>query len=990
MLKRNKRPESKVGDTTKKLRSSQTSDAASTAARQSSPLMISDDASSSSGSGRSSGASDTDSSGNASSASSSSCSSSSSVLNDATVVHDDGPTLQPMPFEQRWRIFSKDFFVACPLTLTKEISYDYYTTSLVPEVIGKFSLWADGASLVWLREMFMSIVDIRNTAILSDAQVSLLVTSLECIIKNETLDDFFSITSNIITAFYLLSQCINDDIKNKLFTRLCDSETLKKAFDNTYAVWKILLRFPLTGEDIKLAESTINSLDLNKNRNMTTLWFGVIFHSQLMQLIRMLGRHQHMSFDTERGAFLELGLRYAAAYNDYYFYYHAFTERQHSIEAIQLLYQQAILTKNLTVAVQLLPLYPSLYQISASELRYTLTESGDSLLHVALQMGGSHAARIIDDEMSHAIIQTQINTLNHLGFTPLYLAVNGGHHTVIEDLVGLGALIDISAPYPIANVNGLHNLIQMAAIKRDYRMISTMIKIVPPSVDKDKRLKELLFWGAKNGDVTLVKILSSHGVQTIKWTVNVSTPLVHTSVLHQAAAAGQVEVVQFLISANLVSLDLGSFDTNSGGYQNTALHLAARQGHLAVVKLLITAGASKSAQNTNKWTVLHSAAAGGNIGVMTYLLRELPDACQKSKTDRGETILHLAVEYGHLELVKFLVDKNADVFATARAKATPLSYAAEFGHLPIVKFLRDVIDRSNCNIETREDCLNHAFHKAITKGKNDVINYLCEIDSCMTWFLENSQKTLQSAFIRENTKLLTYSILRGLDVYELASDYKCFNKIRSVPYNLLLSGIAVIDTPKISPALVKGLESMLLEIQTTNVDLSQLTLAGLLSCSSSHLPRQGIFEVTKLTAPNFEKTLRDSTKTNNYPPYIDAFGKNHLDSALAGESSSIQFLARMQEPAQTIFVNSLVKLADILSPGHLKKAPLLALHQRLVDIRKPIEHSSSMPLSSHLASSSAMFSPPALSGSATSSSSLTHSGTTTSPSSLGSVKSYQA
>jgi len=53
------------------------------------------------------------------------------------------------------------------------------------------------------------------------------------------------------------------------------------------------------------------------------------------------------------------------------------------------------------------------------------------------------------------------------------------------------------------------------------------------------------------------------------------------------------------------------------------------------------------------------------------------------------TPLHRAAENGHLSVVEYLVNQNADINAQAyqRNIGTPLHYAAQNGHLRVVEYL---------------------------------------------------------------------------------------------------------------------------------------------------------------------------------------------------------------------------------------------------------------------------------------------------------------
>jgi serine/threonine-protein phosphatase 6 regulatory ankyrin repeat subunit A len=70
----------------------------------------------------------------------------------------------------------------------------------------------------------------------------------------------------------------------------------------------------------------------------------------------------------------------------------------------------------------------------------------------------------------------------------------------------------------------------------------------------------------------------------------------------------------------LLLLEKGADIATKDTYQQTALHLAAREGHEAVVRLLIEKGAEVAAKDVkNKWTALHWAAGGGHEAVVRLL-----------------------------------------------------------------------------------------------------------------------------------------------------------------------------------------------------------------------------------------------------------------------------------------------------------------------------------------------------------------------------------
>src|SRR5262245_13441466 len=134
--------------------------------------------------------------------------------------------------------------------------------------------------------------------------------------------------------------------------------------------------------------------------------------------------------------------------------------------------------------------------------------------------------------------------------------------------------------------------------------------------------------------------------------------------LLKAARAGDIERVKTLLKADprlLVARDpMG----------NTALIIAVNSGHDALADLLFDAGVEPG---------LHEAAAiGDSDRVRTALERDA--SLLDTDSPEGFTPLALAAHFGHLEVMRLLIDRGADVnrVATHRIGVTPL-HAALFG-----------------------------------------------------------------------------------------------------------------------------------------------------------------------------------------------------------------------------------------------------------------------------------------------------------------------
>ncbi len=118
-----------------------------------------------------------------------------------------------------------------------------------------------------------------------------------------------------------------------------------------------------------------------------------------------------------------------------------------------------------------------------------------------------------------------------------------------------------------------------------------------------------------------------------------------------------------------------------------ALSIAARQGHAALVSILLEAGADPDVADSEGWTPLRASAWGGHASTVQVLLERgaQVDACDSE----GRTALRAAAWAGHEEVVRALLNAGAQVDGEDRQGRTPLIAAAYMGHADIVTALLD-------------------------------------------------------------------------------------------------------------------------------------------------------------------------------------------------------------------------------------------------------------------------------------------------------------
>lgn len=101
-------------------------------------------------------------------------------------------------------------------------------------------------------------------------------------------------------------------------------------------------------------------------------------------------------------------------------------------------------------------------------------------------------------------------------------------------------------------------------------------------------------------------------------------------------------------------------------------------------------------QNNDNETALHCAAQYGHMEVVKVLLEELTDPTMRN--NKFETPLDLAALYGRLEVVKMLLNAHPNLLSCNTKKHTPLHLAARNGHKAVVQVLLDAGMDSNYQV----------------------------------------------------------------------------------------------------------------------------------------------------------------------------------------------------------------------------------------------------------------------------------------------------
>uniref|UniRef100_A0A336L5G5 CSON003381 protein n=1 Tax=Culicoides sonorensis TaxID=179676 RepID=A0A336L5G5_CULSO len=253
---------------------------------------------------------------------------------------------------------------------------------------------------------------------------------------------------------------------------------------------------------------------------------------------------------------------------------------------------------------------------------------------------------------------------NENGHTPLMEAASAGHVSVAKILLEHGAGINTHSN------EFKESALTLACYKGHLDMVRFLLGAGADQEHKTDEMHTALMEASMDGHVEVARLLLDSGAQVNMPTDSFESPLT------LAACGGHVDLAMLLIErgANIE-------EVNDEGY--TPLMEAAREGHEEMVALLLSQGANINAQTEEtQETALTLACCGGFLEVADYLIKHGADIELGASTPLME-----AAQEGHIELVRFLLDNNANVHAQTQTGDTALAYACENGHTDVAEIL---------------------------------------------------------------------------------------------------------------------------------------------------------------------------------------------------------------------------------------------------------------------------------------------------------------
>jgi ankyrin repeat protein len=272
-----------------------------------------------------------------------------------------------------------------------------------------------------------------------------------------------------------------------------------------------------------------------------------------------------------------------------------------------------------------------------------------------------------------------------------------------ESLAGIETVIDHT-------LNEAAHALDVGQPAQAERLLSKAVKIDPDHAELAKKARRI------RRDIELWKItLNPPAPDECSKNAGITKPELIESML-QNASQGKAAEVSELISAG-VHTDV------MDGHQDTALMLAAQNGHNEIIKILLDKGAKIDCTNSLGETALMYAVRNGHAETTSLLISRRASLHFKTKEEAdGRTALFMAIENGDFAITRLLLQNGAQPDVKDNIGKTPLMIAAGLGYEPIAKLLLN----QNINLDAQDGDGRTALMLAARNGRVDVLRTLLE------------------------------------------------------------------------------------------------------------------------------------------------------------------------------------------------------------------------------------------------------------------------
>jgi ankyrin repeat protein len=262
---------------------------------------------------------------------------------------------------------------------------------------------------------------------------------------------------------------------------------------------------------------------------------------------------------------------------------------------------------------------------------------GKTAFHWLVQSGNLAMIKLFIEKFPQLLEEKDI-----FGEVPLIWAVRAGQTQVVKFILDKGARPDIRIHRPRHSLHGktaFHSAVELGSLE----MVKIFIERFPNLMEQKDIFGEVpLIWAASSGHMHIVKYFLDQGAHPNVRTDRPGHENDKKTPLHWAIAKGHKAVVEILIKS-------GAVDNHEYGEEKLrTMHLAAKQNQLEIIKILTETVPDLS----------YISDLNRSIYLSKSYIKDLPNL-HHQKNAYDQTPLLFAAQKGHVEIVKFFLDRNA-------------------------------------------------------------------------------------------------------------------------------------------------------------------------------------------------------------------------------------------------------------------------------------------------------------------------------------------
>jgi transient receptor potential cation channel subfamily A protein 1 len=308
-----------------------------------------------------------------------------------------------------------------------------------------------------------------------------------------------------------------------------------------------------------------------------------------------------------------------------------------------------------------------------------------------------------------------VNQPDMNGYTPIHMAIKGGHLDVCKMLIENNA--DIKATL------------------------------------RDKRTAAHLC--VQHSQPDILSLLLTHGLDANQGDIVGASPLIHCAFMdnvdcavvllkfngdmtkpcnnrlfpiHLAIKNFSNRLTQYLLeNCYRYGVEKKTLATLADGDKYKPIHTAVQYDNLEAVKLCLENGSSiDDLSESDRSTAVHIACAQGSLNILKLMLKLQPHHKDKVTIMRDVqfmTPLHRAVMFDHVEVVEYLIELGADIDSLDKENRTPLLLAASRNCLRVVAFLIN----KNADIQIKDSKRRNMLH-LIVNNQRSALKHLSDLN----------------------------------------------------------------------------------------------------------------------------------------------------------------------------------------------------------------------------------------------------------------------